>query len=291
MSRGTTSNRAYLTVRGEETAADVFARCLTSDWIDQPAHTRQAQLRDEPPHRAGLLDGPVLRGLLEQRHQLTSEVERAEAHLRFLPAEMRRTETERAAAERTVADLEARRQTADAVIVDYDRPLRRRRHDQELQAARQELADIPGPLDRATSTLTAAEETLSALHTNAGKVRSLLAGRSDIDAKIADVDDRLDQDLRVRTRVTRREQPDNVTAVLGPRSRQGHDARQWDAAAGRLAQHQAAFDLTDGLGPQPHYDDRSTYAYSHDHVTQLVGPLQRLTIDRTVELPDLGLSL
>lgn len=233
----------------------------------------------------------MLRGLLEQRHQLTAELERAEAHLRVLPDEMRRTETERAAAERTVADLEARRQTAEAVIVDYDRPLRRRRHDQELQAAWQELADIPGRLDQATSTLTAAQATLSALDTNAAEVRSLLAGRSDVDAEIADIDDRLDHDLRVRTRVTRREQPNNVTAVLGPRPRQGHDARQWDAAAGRLAQHQAAFDLTNDLGPQPYYGDRSAYAHSHDQVTQLVGPLQRLTIDHTVELPDLGLSL
>ena len=158
MSRGTESNHAYLAVVGEQTAADVFARCVVTDWIDQPAHTRRAELRDEPPHRAGLLDGTVLRDLLERRHRLTTELERAEARLRFLPAEVRHTETERAAAERTIAHLEQRRTAAEAVITDYDRPLRRRRHDQELQAARTELAGIPNRLSDAADLIAAARD-------------------------------------------------------------------------------------------------------------------------------------
>jgi len=52
MSRGTTTNEAYIAVDGEDTAVDVFERCLASDWIDHPAITRRAELsndEDVPP--------------------------------------------------------------------------------------------------------------------------------------------------------------------------------------------------------------------------------------------------
>jgi hypothetical protein len=291
MSRGTTSNHAYLTLRGEDTPADVFTRCLTSDWIDQPAHSRQAQLRDEPPHRAGLLDGAVLRGLMERRHQLTTDLERAEGRLRILPGEIRRIEQQRQDAEQTIAALQQRRQACEAVVAELDRPLRRRRHEHELQAARRELEGIPDRADRARTALTAAEQTLARLHVDAAEIRDYLSHRLRIQAEIATIDDDLDHDLRTRTRVTRREQPTPIVAVLGVRPAHGQEARQWDLAAGELAQHQAAFNVVDGLGPRPHYDDRSPYAHNRERVAECVRPLGRLTIDNCVELPDLGLSL
>jgi exodeoxyribonuclease V alpha subunit len=45
MSRGVHTNEAYIVTDGEETAVDVFERCLASDWIDQPAVVRRAELR------------------------------------------------------------------------------------------------------------------------------------------------------------------------------------------------------------------------------------------------------
>jgi hypothetical protein len=214
MSRGTTSNRAYLTARGEETGADVFTRCLTSDWIDQPAHTRRAELRDEPPHRAGLLDGPVLRGLLERRHQLTTDLEWAKGRLRILPAEIRRTEQQRREAEGTIAELEQRRQACEAVIAELDRPLRRRRHEQDLHAAHRELEGIPDRADGAQTALTVAEQTLAALRVDAAEYRDCLSRRPEIEAELAAIDHDLDHDHRIRTRVTRREQPEPIIAVL-----------------------------------------------------------------------------
>ncbi len=70
MTCGRHTNDAFIALHGEDTAVDVFARCLTTDWIDQPAHARRAELLSEQPHRAGLLDGPVLRALLERRYDL-----------------------------------------------------------------------------------------------------------------------------------------------------------------------------------------------------------------------------
>ena len=45
MTRGRESNHAYLTTDGEDTPADVFARYITNDWIDLPAHQRAQELR------------------------------------------------------------------------------------------------------------------------------------------------------------------------------------------------------------------------------------------------------
>ena len=44
MTRGRHSNHAYITIDGEDTAADVFARYITNDWIDLPAHQRAHEL-------------------------------------------------------------------------------------------------------------------------------------------------------------------------------------------------------------------------------------------------------
>ncbi len=48
MSRGSHTNHAYLAIQGEQTAQDIFVQCLVSDWIDQPAHTRRAELAGQP---------------------------------------------------------------------------------------------------------------------------------------------------------------------------------------------------------------------------------------------------
>ncbi|MDQ3351589.1 MAG: relaxase domain-containing protein [Actinomycetota bacterium] len=47
MSRGTTTNDAYIAIDGEDTAVDIFERCLASDWIDHPAITRRAELSND----------------------------------------------------------------------------------------------------------------------------------------------------------------------------------------------------------------------------------------------------
>ena len=44
MTRGRDSNHAYLAVEGEDTPASVFARYLTNDWINLPAHQRAQEL-------------------------------------------------------------------------------------------------------------------------------------------------------------------------------------------------------------------------------------------------------
>ena len=57
MTRGRHSNQAYVVVEGDDSPADTFARNITNDWIDQPAHQRRAGLsgpKRPVPDRPGL---------------------------------------------------------------------------------------------------------------------------------------------------------------------------------------------------------------------------------------------
>jgi hypothetical protein len=289
MTRGRTSNHAYLTVRGEDTAADVFTRCLTTNWIDQPAHRLRAELAGQPVHRAGLLDGDVLRDLMERRHQLTSHLERAEARLRMLPGELRRAEEQQQDAQRTIAELEQRRHGCEAVIADFDRPLRRRRHEQDLLAARDKLQWLNSQLDRANEKMTAVGETVVRLHAIAAQDRAVVADRKEVEAEIRDIDQHLTHDRRLRGRVAGREQPEAVLDTLGPRPASGPAARRWDEAAGHLTQHRAAFALTDGIGPPAL--DADAYATSQQQLLQDLPTATHRERVPTIEYLDLGLSL
>ncbi len=291
MSRGAHTNDAFLAIQGEQTAQDSFVQCLVSDWIDQPAHTRQAELAGGQPHRAGLLDGNLLRSLLERRHQLASDLHLAEVRQRRLPGEIRHTETEKATAERTLADLNNQQRATEALLAECDRPLRRHRHQTDITAARQHLADLPWRIAKAERNLAKADDALTNLDRVTTYTRSVLARRGDIETEIDDLDDQIGHDLRIRTRVARREQPNAITVLLGPRPGPGHDALIWDTTAGRLAQHQAAYNLHAGIGRRPDYLDRSAYLASYEAVANLLQPLASPVMDRSIALPDLGLSL
>ena len=58
---------------------------------------------------------------------------------------------------------------------------------------------------------------------------------------------------------------------------------------GRLAQHQAAFDIADGLGRRPSYLDRSAYVESRAIVEQHIEPMRpQRVIER--EIPSIEID-
>jgi hypothetical protein len=69
----------------------------------------------------------------------------------------------------------------------------------------------------------------------------------------------------------------------------GPAAREWDAAAGRLAQHQAAFNPGDGRGSHPGSPNRTAYDESRARVEEHLASL-RPTRGAVREVPSLGLS-
>ncbi len=96
MTRGRDTNEAFITVTGEQTAVDVFAQCLALDWVDLPAHTRQAELNNQPAHRPGVLDGGQLRDLFEHRQRIETVLAGAKGRVLSVPGGIRQAEGERA---------------------------------------------------------------------------------------------------------------------------------------------------------------------------------------------------
>ncbi len=274
MTRGTGMNEAFIVTTGEHTATDVFAQAIATDWIDLPAHARRAELRDEKPHRPGLLDGGDLRGLMDQRFAINDEIESAVTALRRLPNERRDAEDAMARADKAVIDTTAAYQRAQDVLDQYDRPLHRRKHDIAIAKAKRDVQDLPSRVGRALRDVDAAATTLDRLGPVEASATAVLRRRPELEATIGGIDEQIERDLRIRTRITRAERPAAVVDALGERPSPGPATRDWDVAAGRLAQHQAAFDITDGLGRRPGYFDRSAYAESHAKVDELLQPLR-----------------
>jgi conjugative relaxase-like TrwC/TraI family protein len=290
MTRGMDSNEAFFAVTGEQAALDVFVQSMTTDWIDLPATSRRAQLHGEEPHRPGLLDRPVLRELMEQRQAIVTGLADAESFLRAAPTNRHKLEREIAAAENTITRAAAEFRRAEAVLDTYDRPLRRGKHKADIEAARKELQRQPEVIRRAESMIDAAEKGLTTLDGRASEAKTLLRRQPELESDLDDIDDRLTDDLRVRTRIARLEQPEAIVNTLGPRPRHAPDAQAWDQAAGRLHQLQAALDIDDGLDFWSGRPERSALVTSFDSVDEALarqGPPQ--AIDRGVPEIELGL--
>jgi len=290
MTRGTATNEAFMVVIGEQTAADVFAQSIATDWIDLPAHARRAELRDENPRRPGLLDGRQLRELLEQRFDVVSTIEDAETTLRRIPAEREQAERAKTAAENTVTETTAAYHVAEDVLANHDRPLHRRKHATEIADARLDIERLPSALRAGNDELSVAVSKLEHLRQEKAQAKSDLRRRSELEMKIDAIDDRLDHDLRIRTRITQLEPPDAIISTIGDRPAPGPAARQWDTVAGRLAQHQAAFYLADGIGRHPDSMDNTAYAESQARIEVWLSSL-RPTGNLERKIPSRGLSL
>ncbi len=291
MTRGTAMNEVFMVVTGEQSPADVFAQSIATDWIDLPAHTRRAELRDEKPHRPGLLDGTQLRELLEQRYEVAGTIDDAENTLRRMPAERQQVERAKTAAEKTITEKTAAYRVAEDVLANYDRPLHRRKPATEIAAARLDIHRLPAAVKTADNELHVAASTLEHLRQQEAQAKATLRRLPDFKAKIDEIDARLDHDLRIRTRITRLEPPDAIVNTIGDRPAPGPTARQWDAAAGRLAQHQAAFDITDGLGRLPGALERNAYNESRADVEELTLPLVRPIPARSLRIESRQIEL
>jgi hypothetical protein len=174
MSRGTGTNEAFIVTTGEETALDVFTRCIATDWIDQPALARQAELNDTKHHRPGLLDGGDLRALLEQRHDITAAIEKAQSAVERIPSDRRGTEQTKQEAEQDIARHVASVRVAQGVLDRYDRRLQRRKHETEIADAKREIDHAPRSIAVARDKLHDAEQRIEQLDQTENKAVVLL---------------------------------------------------------------------------------------------------------------------
>ncbi|MCP3882822.1 MAG: AAA family ATPase, partial [Sulfitobacter sp.] len=249
LTRGRHHNDAYITTTGEQTAVDVFADSIARSWIDQPAIALQAELAGTERHRPGTLPPDQLRARFSEQAQLIDTLQQLDIDLRHLPTAIDAS-TSRIGTATTSRDLAvAELAEATEVLDTYDRPLRRRRHEDEITNARSKIERLPGHINQHEKTIHDETGRLDELRHDLADARRLNARRPEMETRLQDVDSQLADDRRIRTRQLRRNPPERVTNTIGQRPVKGDPIRAWDNAVGYLDQHQAAHGLTAGLGP------------------------------------------
>ncbi len=272
MTRGRRSNEAFVVTDGTRSPAEVMAEALSRDWIDVPATARRAELHrqsgaepqrrrpepaqpalearpDQPPRpelrRRELPSQPlapaVARNLIEREHDLAQAVAQAESKLYGLSRDIADAEARRKILIGHLAETQLRLERAEAVVADLDRPLRRRRHRAELESAR-------GSLRGCTDAIVADRGLLVQIEGRLPRLRAELAGAREEQSRATEMEDErhsiravLDADLAVRAGEAATDPFAQFDERLGSRPSDGSTARLWDQAAGRLAQHRAAF--------------------------------------------------
>ena len=112
-------------------------------------------IRDEKPHRPGLLDGPQLHELHEQRFAAASTIEHAEKTAAY--------------------------RAAEDVLANHDRPLHRRKHTTEIAAARLDIERLPGAVRASDNELGVAVAQLERLRQEEAQARASLQQRHDFE--------------------------------------------------------------------------------------------------------------
>ncbi len=176
------------------------------------------------------------------------------------------------------------------VIARYDRPLHRRKHEVDIADATRDVRRLPGLIEDARNEANSAAQRIEQIRLSSTQAAELLKRRPSLASTVAAIDDRLSNDSRVRSRIARLEQPKCHHRSPRQRPPPGPASRDWEIAAGRLAQHQAAFDIDDGFGRQPGYLDDSAYCQSRASAIEIADPFIRPVAPRRIErsVPELG---
>ena len=249
LTRGRHHNDAYIATTGVQTAVDVFAGSIARSWIDQPAIARRAELAGIERHRPGTLPSDKLRALLGEQLQLIDTLHQLDIDLRHLPTAIDAS-TARISAATTSRDAAVAELAKTTEVLDtYDRPLKRRRHEPEITDARSKIEHLPRHINQLERSIHRETGQLGELRHDLADARRLNARRPELETRLHDIDWQLTNDRRIRTRQLRRDPPERITDAIGQRPVEGDRIRTWDNAVGYLDQHQAAHDLTAGLGP------------------------------------------
>jgi chromosome segregation ATPase len=188
-----------------------------------------------------------------------------------------------------------RLQQAFDTIEAHDRPLRRRRHQPEITAAKTTIRDLPEAVARYAADLEKLQAGITATEGRLADVRQHDQRRPALQDRLDDITSRLDDDRHIRTRQIRHNTPDRITDTLGARPTRAQNAQAWDKAAGQVDQHQTAYGLSSGLGPARRTGLPAGYLHSRTQTEnaernyiQAITLQQRRSIER--DGPSMGIS-
>jgi hypothetical protein len=248
MTRGRHSNEAFVVIEGEETARDVLAQALARDWIDQPAVARRAELQRPEPARSGgdrdnRLDPTRLRELIEREHEITRTLSVAEERAPRYLREMERATKRKVELAARLSAAEDRRDGAQAVMDEFDRPVLRRFHRPELTQARATLNQAHGTIRDSRAAIAEIDGRLPTIQRSLADAQATIRDRVSLDRERHGIRRELNGDLSSRASSIADDPPSHVIDRLGQRPERGPGCVLWDEAAARLDQHATAFDV------------------------------------------------
>jgi len=277
LTRGRTTNEAFVTLNDERNAAEVIAEAVARTWIDQPATALRLDRVPEPSDagrgggrsvaaapagRARLpLPADELRDLVQRaiRQQAAADEHQAalddhRQSISNLVRWAREADREHRSAEQRLAD-------ARSTLAEHDRPLHRRQHRAEIHQAKHDVAELPGKLSSLSQELTG----LDTRHDREKKAQR----RTIASAKARPEDFAIDKskaaltdDARTRGEQIAADPGPRYLDQLGPVPSDDKGRGRWVEAAGRVAQHHALWGEPAGqafVGHMPTFDNDEDY--------------------------------
>lgn len=86
--------------------------------------------------------------MLDRRDEILEQLIDARDTIETFPSAIAAAKKERRAAETKLADLRQKLDDAQATVAEFDRPLKRRRHADDLVKAQREVNEVPRLIDR-----------------------------------------------------------------------------------------------------------------------------------------------
>ena len=248
MTRGRESNEAFIVVRGEESPTDVLTDALSRTWTDRPAVAVRADRplprsqQDSDGSSGRPLEAGELRSLMNRVAALDWEIGLARSGVPMARHQVDELARRRAHLERSVRDLEAGLRTAKATEERLDRPLSRRRYQDELRRCRAEVKWIPYALARDQDELATVAVREVVARKKLVRAEAAVTRVPQLEAEQTVVLYALAADAGARANLPTALLPTTVRAAVGERPAAGGPLGLWEDAAGRLAQHHAAFE-------------------------------------------------
>ena len=298
LTRGRTTNEAFVVLNDERTAADVIAECVARTWIDQPATALRLDHAAEPsgtrrqggrgvattppPGRRLPLPAKELRDLVHQaiRQQAAAEKHQAalDDHKQYLSNLIRRAHD----ADREYHNTENQLANAKRTLAEHDRPLHRRQHRAEIHQAKNDVAALPRRLDDLDKELTELDARYDRENKAQGRTIAAATATPE-DRALEQTEAALSNDARIRGEQLAASPDQRYLDHLGPVPT-GTEARQrWIAAAGRVAQHHTLWGQPTGttfVGHMPTFNNDEDYRHTFYAANQAIHDL-----DQTASIP------
>lgn len=178
-----------------------------------------------------------------------------------------------------VDEAKTRLAHATRTLEQHDRPLRRRGHTAEIARAKNDAHSLPGHIEDLEHEMDELPRTIEIERAARDQAADLHADRHGADAEW--VQHALDDDARVRGEHSAEQPSQLLTDHLGPVPDEPVERERWVAAAGRIGQHHALWDLPDTtlVGSRPSFG-QPDYEVSYYAANRAIAAL-----GESVELP------